>query len=298
MLAQRATGHLSRVGILARAPIHDDERRALSGAVLCAFDTRVRESLALASAEDRDIHAARARVRVIEPPIVDLDELAAFGEPDGLTDRVRLREALGIAPEQRVVGLLADPPSAGDARRVCFAIGLDHVLGVSTIALVRRGALQTRRAARFNRLNARRWDLIAADLSLLQLIAASDVCVVDTDSETDGSPSCGPTGVALAHTLGVPVAGSRNGSPSLPGTTPLPVLLPGGLRTGAGELAVPIERLLRDEPTRIEHAHAARAWLDAARAHSGFANVLANIWSEVWRMPISSDRAAASVSYA
>ncbi|MBY0310865.1 MAG: hypothetical protein K2W85_02225 [Phycisphaerales bacterium] len=285
-LAARAAPHRSRIGIFTGVPGDDlgDAAAALSGATLCTMDIRGRATLARACSEDRDASAALARVRMIPPPV------ALPSAP--LASRESVRRALGIEPGQTVVSLLADPPGSGDARRVCFALGLNHVLGTNTVALVRRGARQARRATRFNRLNARRWDMISATISIAELIAASDVCVVDTDDEHSGLPSCGPTSVALALAHGVLVAGSAGGVPQLHGIQPMPVLMPSGLRTGSGGLAMPIEQLLRDESTRVAQAHAARSWIEAERARGGFAMVLSGLWSEVTRVPLS----AASVA--
>ncbi len=286
MLAARVRQDIPRVGVICRSPdlAGADIRHALDGATLCAMDCRVRSELGVASAGDRSLVAAMARVRLIEPPVAGTAEGDAPWRVH--LDRERVRARLGLGPADVVVGLLADPPEMGDARRVCFAIGLDHVLGANAVALVRRGSRQTRRAARFNRLNARRWDMLIADISLTQLIAASDVCVIDTDREVGGSPSCGPTGVAMALCGGVPVAGSALGTPLLDGPHAMPVEQPSGSRTGAGGLATPIERLLRDESVRVRHAHEARAWLDRARARDGFASTLAGVWAETLRVPV------------
>lgn len=134
--------------------------------------------------------------------------------------------------------------------------------------------------------------MISASISLSELIAASDVCVVDTDDEHSGLPSCGPTSVALSLAHGVLVAGSAGGVPQLIGTESMPVLMPSGLRTGAGGLAMPIERLLRDEASRVALAHSARSWIDAERTRNGFAQVLSGLWSEVTRVPLLAARVA------
>ena len=286
-------GAPARVAVLARFPTPDEfpaAKKILAGAshsdlatgreVLAAIHPRVRASIGAmmgdAAEPDRWLHA----VRLIDPPVPSLSQ-----RPDASA----IRAALEIDATEKVVGLLADPPSAADAHRFAFASGVVFAAGRPITVLIRRGATHERRGAAFIRAHSRRWGMVLADLSLPELVAASDVLFVDSPPNAS-HPSAGPTAIALAHAMVVPIV-------AFPGYfTPSdgPILL--SPSESLGRIAVPIVELLESGATRAAQAAAARAWLNEAIARDGFRSTLHEVWYEVSHTPTKPDPAGALIS--
>lgn len=98
--------------------------------------------------------------------------------------RADLRAHLGIdaaAPRPAlVIALLADPPTAADARAFAFMLGLLHLAGggdTRVIGVVPRGVGQGRRGARFVRAHGRRWGLVEWDGPMSALAPAADLAM-------------------------------------------------------------------------------------------------------------------------
>ncbi len=249
-----------------------DSDLATGREVLVAMDGPTRAAIAPLISRAGAIEAARwlATIRLVDPPCF------AQGGPVAI-DRAALRTSLGIQQGETVVSTLADPPSLGDANRMAFASGMAMATGHRTISLIRRGAKGDRRAVRYVRSHGHRWGLVVANLSLPEMLACSDMTVIDAP---DGVPSCGPVAASLALSMAVPIV-------AFPGVLPgWPVLH--GPSMSVGRLAVPIAQILESSQTRVEMAALARSWCDHARASKGFHGTLAAIWREQLNVPVSS----------
>jgi hypothetical protein len=284
-LARRAVGERTppRVGVVPHRPIP----RAGRGAHAVAADLEW-ATTAVLEAGARDILAPRSLsaigrsrqaddLRVLEPPCFPP------GGPPGV-GRQAVRERLGLEPTDTAVGLLADPPWAGDAYRIAFALGLAKALTHRGVAVVRRGAAQERRAARFVRSQARRWNIVLADLTLPELVAASDVLVLDAAGAPGAArPSAGPTALSLAASMGVPVACAVGAEPT-PGRAAHPPLLHAPSPV-LGRVALPVVHWLERPDLRVAHAAALRAWAASARARDAYRRTLHALWLEAANVP-------------
>jgi len=121
----------------------------------------VRDPLALAQL------AAISSPAAALPPVAPLDR----------TDRDAVRTAIGIAPGQCAVAVLADPPSETDQWNGTLAVGLAAYGGArSLITVVPRppgGSIE--RIARLNRNHGHRWESLAVDGSPQRLFTGADV---------------------------------------------------------------------------------------------------------------------------
>ena len=249
-----------------------DSDLATGREVAVAFDEPTRAALAplLSRAGPADAARWRPTIRLLHPPAF------APGGPIAL-DRAALRASLNIAPSDTVVCLLADPPALGDAARMTFAAGVVLAAGHRTVSLIRRDTINDRRAARYTRAHSRRWGLILADLSLPELLGASDIALIDAPS---GVPTCGPVAASLALSMAVPIV-------TFPGVLPgWPVLR--APSDALGRIAVPIVELLESPHLRADLAARARSWSDHARASNAFPETLAAIWREQLNIPAPS----------
>ena len=125
-----------------------------------------------------------------------------------LAPRALARETVGVAPAERTLLLLADPPPAADAVALVRLVGMLHVAGVPLTVVVGRGARGLDRARRHVRDGGYVRRLIVVEGPTLAVLAAADLAVVLT-------PGCVPmseptrAAVRLAVALGVPtVAGA------------------------------------------------------------------------------------------
>jgi hypothetical protein len=179
------------------------ERAALARhAVLCFSE----------SAACRWRRAGATDVRVA-PPRLGLDHALVPTRDDA-------RAALGIAPREHVLALLADPPEAGDARRFAYLAGLLSVGGAPTVALVHERSAQLRRGARFVRECGRLWRILPFAGPLATALPACDAAVVDSrvhrthpllypPAGSVPEPTADALAVSLAVNLGVPVVVPR-----------------------------------------------------------------------------------------
>jgi hypothetical protein len=277
----------ARCAVVARPPeaaqrsTPSDSDLATGREVIAAYDHATRRAVAPLMSGAGEDEAGRwlPTIRMLAAP--------AF-EPGGpvAVDRAAVRRSLGVKPEETIVSLLADPPGAGDAQRMVFAMGVLNAIGHRTVSLVRSGARQDRRAAAYLAAHSRRWGLVLADLSLAEAIGASDVCVVDHVPDEHGIalPTCGPVGASLALAMGVPIV-------TFPGVLAgWPVLA--ARSASLGSVSGPIRELLENPRVRVEHAAGVRGWCDRARAAQGFERTLAAIWAEQLNVPSSPQTAS------
>ncbi len=127
-----------------------------------------------------------------------------------------LRRALGLAPDEQLVILLADPARAGDARRFAFLVGLLNVGGVRCAGIISSRAHQSPRSLRFIRNCNDGWHVIATDTPLVSLFPACDAALCDFQvpqhhplyiprEPATTCPSSGPILVAAATSAGLTV---------------------------------------------------------------------------------------------
>lgn len=150
-------------------------------------------------------HAAAQRAQPLPMPELDA------GWPD---QRDRARALIGAGPGETVVGLLADPPSEGDARLFAWVMGMVHVSGARALGVASSGSWQTRRAARYLRLHKRDWDVRLCDGPALAWLPACDIAVWGSDPGRVAGMDAPPLGGALlarcAAWAGVPVIAPRD----------------------------------------------------------------------------------------
>ncbi|MBA4119290.1 MAG: hypothetical protein C0513_01100 [Isosphaera sp.] len=148
-----------------------------------------------------------AAQRVERLPMPDLD---AGWE----AQRARARAMLGAQGDEAVVGLLADPPSEGDARLFAWVMGMVHVSGERALGVASSGSWQTRRAARYLRLHKRDWDVRLCDGPALGWLPGCDIAVWGSDpgrvSGLDAPPLGGAVLARCAASAGVPVIAPRD----------------------------------------------------------------------------------------
>jgi hypothetical protein len=147
-----------RVGFLARPPAVRPAGRArfaLHDSTLVCCDDATANGYAEAASARRGGTFLRDNIRRCDPPAIPFRADAAARE--------HARARLGLSPDDRAVAFLMDPPSAGDAMRAAFVVGLAYVAGTRGVAIVPRGAAHARRAARFVRTHGRSWGLLLTD---------------------------------------------------------------------------------------------------------------------------------------
>jgi hypothetical protein len=265
----------ARIAVLPRSPIGPARHQPASDLdlasgreVIATFDDADRHRLAPLIGHPDDAARWLPTIRLLDPP--------AFqpGGPIEL-DRTTIRESLGLDPADVALAWLADPPAAIDAMHAAYSSGVLHAAGHGTVSLVRHGSRQERRSAAYIRTHSRRWGMLLVDLSLPELLAAADVCVIEADAQA--ASTCGPIAASLALSMNVPIAAglrtfatrSESPWPAQPAISPAP-----------GRIAVPIAAILEVESLRVGLASAARAWSDAARARDGFRSTLHDLWAE------------------
>lgn len=298
MLARRVfgTGDGSpvRVAVIGREQVGDraddswggsDAALATGREVIVTLDLATRAAIAPRIARAVDAARWHHAIRVIEPPVF-ASEFAGRG------NREEVRATLGIEGGEVVVGVLADPPAALDAHRMAFAAGVVYAAGHRAVWIIRRGARDERRAVDYQRKFERRFGLVLADMTLPQLVAASDVCVADGKGINPGSlspiaddgPSCGVTALSLAVSAGVPVVAFPGVARATASGETWPVLA--GKVKSLTRAADPIARMIEDPALRLDLAAAMRGWNDRARARDGFRRVLREIWLEAANVPM------------
>lgn len=284
------------------------QRHALSHTQSVVFDDTVRDAIARAASARRGGTFQADNIRLIDPP---MPERAA---PASDAERAALKHALGIPPEFACVVYLNDPPSAGDVHRFAFLMGLvfaAHVRvsgvvpvgvgasGVDRISFGLSGSglggagLRSARAARFVRDHSRRWGLTLSEWPLQRLLLAADAAVyLPADDRMDPCPhnqaSCGPTSIAMALAMGVPVFtsecpmarrifGEHSGLSSV-------CIGHGRTVNHAGAAMIPV---LAD-PVRLEDLRSAswRRGQEIALA-DGFRRDLKALWEEMTSRPIA-----------
>lgn len=107
---------------------------------------------------------------------------AAHDNGRDAASRARLRSILGASGVGPVVALLADPPSAGDARRFVFNLGLMEVGIGPVLGVASGGSFALDRARRLHRLSVRRSPLVIIGGSVVPWLGAADLAVLEGDS--------------------------------------------------------------------------------------------------------------------
>ncbi len=124
-------------------------------------------------------------------------------------DRDAVRSALGLWPGEFAVGLIADPPTRGDATRLVFLLSMMHVIGVPVVGVMSSASVGLRRALSEVRQAYFLRPPIASDLPVAAFLPACDACVLAQGSRFGGEaiPPNESERVltALALQAGVPV---------------------------------------------------------------------------------------------
>lgn len=127
----------------------------------------------------------------------------------GKVDRREVRASLGVGEEEFAVGLLADPPSRGEATRFIFMLCMLHIIGLPVVGVISSGAYSIARATSERRLAYTARAPIVTDLSAFTYASACDVGVLSLGSRFGGDtpPAIGSERVLAAAALqaGVPV---------------------------------------------------------------------------------------------
>lgn len=268
-LTRAAMGNrgMLRVALLARTPANIGEVRkgsiaakrlsyALGSTQTLALHPSIREAYGKPASSRRGGLYGQDNIRLFEPPvpIVHGGKIA----PVQSAERMALRRELGIPDECFSVALLADPPSAGDAHRFAFLLGLVFAAHVRVCGIVpgwtprggghvsEEGVASKARAAHFLRDHNRRWGMSVTEWPLARSLRAADIAVVLTPEPKlpESRYSCGPTSIALALSMGVPVLSGFSPmvrdvvGPSLAGTCVGGVLGDGAGLTGYSEFPV------------------------------------------------------------
>lgn len=226
---------------------------------LCVFGSDMRRALG----ELRERASGRSgrfepRVRVLDPRIEDA------AKP--ITDRGRIRTAMGVQEQDPLVALVSHDPARASAMAFAFALGLLKAAGVRAIGWAPRDVHDLRRAARFVRAHSRTWGLVSGDPTLPELLSAADVAVYD-DGGLNVSP--GPWLVSIAAE-----SGAR-------------LVVPRGAATGGGDFVVcertpasvvnAVMRALSDGASRAGRG-------ESDRASSGD-HTIGKLWAEMLNLP-------------
>lgn len=155
----------------------------------------------------------------------ELAERWACGVDGGgaMLSRHRARELMGLAEDLVVVGLIADPPSEGDASDFVYFKMLVEKAGVPSVTVVQRGAWQLDRARGFHRAMSQEGGFLAWHGAMLPLMAAFDGVVlspptVRSDSLRDARARIG---AIVAARAGVSmVCASGDGASGMAGVVP------------------------------------------------------------------------------
>ncbi|MCL4742463.1 MAG: hypothetical protein KJZ54_09710 [Phycisphaerales bacterium] len=208
------------------------------------------------------------------PPAHVLDAAAADG--GARADRAAARHALELNDREFVVGLLADPPTTGDARRFIFLIGLLDIAGTTICGLVDARSAWLARARRFHARAQINWRLLVTRRPLASLIAACDAAAVVAPATDPHAPP--PSGlIAAAHASGVPVVAAAN---IVQGR-----LYPDEARAhcaaslgSANAIAGTLLRLANDRPRTAALSDAVRPHARDLVERSGYAGTLERAW--------------------
>lgn len=189
----------ARMAVPKRIPMLATLPRAPHGASPVSAGRRV--SLALeddvAITFDADIAAAWRAADIYDARVLPTPQVSFDGP-----SRAELRASLGLDDDTLVLATLADPPAAGDARRLASFTGWLYTMDRQAAALVPRDRATNdrfRRGVRFTRLHGRRWGMLEVDLPLPLLLPACDVAILDTTEPT----TVGPIIVRAAQAAGV-----------------------------------------------------------------------------------------------
>lgn len=124
-------------------------------------------------------------------------------------DRDAVRSALGLLPGEFAVGLVADPPTRGDATRLVFLLSMMHIIGVPVVGVMSSASVGVRRALGDVRQAYSLRPPIATDLPVAAFLPACDAGVLAQGSRFGGEAAPPNEServlTALALQAGVPV---------------------------------------------------------------------------------------------
>ena len=163
-------------------------------------------------------------VRLVDSSGLEESEACAerWAKGAALRSRERAREEMGLADDLVVVGLIADPPSDGDASDFVYFKMLVAKAGVASVTVVQRGAWQLDRARGFHRELSHEGGFLAWNGAMLPLMAAFDGVVLSPPTARSDSLRGARARVAaiVAARAGVPmVCAAGDGVSAMAGVT-------------------------------------------------------------------------------
>lgn len=266
-----------------RGLIHCYSRRAASAARL-AYGQRWPIVLSVGA----EIERAQTALRTAGPDRVlrhalasGLGGLPLAGDPNpaAADERSALRQALGIAEGECVVGALAEPHGATNARWMVFFAGILVAGGLKLTVLVPREAAQVARMRRFHATTRLSLRVIVVEHgaeigdACLSAWNACDLAIARPDPHARGISASGiGRAIRRSHLAGVPVIAARDLAPR----SLYPDAAGSGLVVSAGttkQIARSLTGLIEDrelrERTRAALRQAALATIDDGRLSSG-----------------------------
>lgn len=129
---------------------------------------------------------------------------------DAASVRQERRAALGIADDELLACLLADPPSRGDAVRMMFMVGTLYEAGLRPHVILPRGSDRLTRASRFHKAARLPGRLFVTAEPAWTWLPACDVAVLVR--EADRVTAAERMMIKCAHSIGIPIVAPRDDS--------------------------------------------------------------------------------------
>lgn len=161
-------------------------------------------------------HSLMDIVRTCAPMSRVIDASTTIGDchpvapRDAASVRQARRAALGIADDELLACLLADPPSRGDAVRMMFMVGTLYEAGLRPHVILPRGSDRLTRASRFHKAARLPGRLFVTAEPAWSWLPACDVAVMVR--EADRVSAAERLMIRCAHSIGVPVVAPRDDS--------------------------------------------------------------------------------------
>jgi glycosyltransferase involved in cell wall biosynthesis len=124
--------------------------------------------------------------------------------------RTERRASLGIADDELLACLLADPPDRGHSVRMMFMVGTLYEAGLRPHVILPRGSDRLTRAVRFHKAARLPGRLFVTPEPIWAWLPACDVAVLVR--ETERVTAAERVLIKCAHAMGVPVVGPRDES--------------------------------------------------------------------------------------
>lgn len=149
-------------------------------------------------------------------PVLDVGLSRAASAGEGLPlpvfqvdGREEVRAALGVGETEFVLGLLADPPSRGDATRLIFLLSMLHLIGVPVVGVMNAGSRGVQRAMSGVRLAYSLRPPVVTEMSVASFLPGCDAAVLSLGSRFGGDADAALEServlAGLALQAGVPV---------------------------------------------------------------------------------------------